>query len=94
VRWARNFIEGVGDGTDQIFHAVTDNRRYSVEFKVALLAKIPKLIEMRRIGRSVQLGGNDNHRLFDKRSAKSFQLSIDDLKRVDRIIDVGIARID
>src|SRR6267378_5869512 len=44
---ARNLVQGIGDGTNQIFHTVTGNSRNGVEFKIALLAKIAKSFEPR-----------------------------------------------
>ena len=65
-----------------------------MEFKVSVLAKVLKRFEPRAVGCGIQLSGNDDHRFFDEGRAKGFQLSIDDLKRVNRIIHVGIARVD
>jgi hypothetical protein len=94
VCWARNFVESIGDGADQIFHAVTGNGGNRVEFEVALLAESLKLFKACAVSGGVQLSGNDDHRFFDEGWTKGFQFSVDHLKRVDRIIGVGVARID
>jgi len=65
-----------------------------VEFEVAPLAEITKRFETRAIGRGIQFGGDNNHRFFDERCAKGFQFAVDDLKRTDRIVGVGVARVD
>ena len=93
MRWAWDFVERIGDGTDEFFHAITGNSGNRVEFEVAQLAKILELFKARAVGGGIQLGGDYDHRFFDQRWTECFQLSVDDLKRVDRIIDVGIARI-
>ena len=51
---ARNLLQGIGDGTDQIFHAVTGNSGNGMKFKVALLARIAKNFEPRRHADSAQ----------------------------------------
>jgi len=90
---ARNLVQGIGDGTDQIFHTVTGNSGNGVEFKIALLAKIAKSFEPRAIGRGVQLGGDGDHRFFGEGRAKGFEFAVDDFERVDWIIGVGVARV-
>ncbi len=94
VNRARNLLQSIGDGTDQLFHAVTRDSRNGVEFQVALLAKIAQSFEARAIGRGVQLGGNNDHRFFDEGGAKGFKLAADNFERMDWIIGVGVACVD
>ena len=65
-----------------------------MKFKISLLAKVLKRFESRAVGRGIQFSGDDDHGFFDEGRAEGFQLAVDDLKGVDRIIDIGIARVD
>src|SRR5713226_904893 len=94
MSWPRNLVQAIGDRSNQFFHALTRGSRNGVEFQVALLAEIAKHFEPRAIGRGVQLSGNDNHRFFDEGRAKGFELAVDDFERMDRVIGVGVARVD
>lgn len=94
MRQTRNFVQRVGDGADQILHTVTGNGGNRVEFKISPLAKIPQRFKPRPIDGGIQLGGDDNRRLLGEGGVEGFQLSIDDFKRVDRIIGVGVAGVD
>jgi len=94
VSRAGNLVQGVSDGPNEIFHAVTRGGGDGVECQVALLAKTPKNFETRAIGSGVQLGGNHDHRFFDERHAEGFEFAVDDFERMDRLIGVGVARVD
>src|SRR6266436_367348 len=91
---ARNLVQGIGNGPDQIFHTVTRNSGNGVKFKVAPLAEIAKSSETRAIGGGVQLRGSDDHRFLDEGRAKGFELAVDNFERVDWVIVVGITRVD
>ena len=64
-----------------------------MKFELALLAEIAQCFKPRAVGRGIQLGGDNNHRFFDERSAKCLELAVNDRERVDRIIRIRIARI-
>src|SRR5256712_9093874 len=91
---ARDLVQSIGDGANQIFHAVTHDSGNGVEWKIAALAEIAKSFETRAIRRGVQFGGDDDHRFFDEGSTEGFELAIDDFERMDRIIGIGLAGVD
>src|SRR5260370_41749875 len=80
---ARNLVQGIGNGPDQIFHTVTRNSGKGVKFTVAPLAALAKSSETRAIGGGVQLRGGDDHRFLDEGRAKGFELAVDNFERVD-----------
>src|SRR2546422_3182799 len=91
---ARDLVKSIGDGANQIFHAVTHDSGNGVEWKIAALAEIAKSFETRAIRRGVQFGGDDDHRFFDEGSTEGFELAIVDLQRNDRSIAIGLARVE
>src|SRR5260370_21900994 len=77
---ARNLVQGIGDGPNQIFYTVTRDSGNGVEFQAALPAEIAKSFQPRAIGCGVQLSRNDDQRFMDKGRAKCFKLAVDDFE--------------
>jgi hypothetical protein len=64
-----------------------------MEFEAALFAEIPQGFEPRAVRGGVELGGHHDHRFFRQGFAEGCKLAVDDFEGADRVIRVGIARI-
>ena len=91
---ARDLVQSIGDGTDEILHAVASNGGNGVEFENAPLAIIAQRFEPSAVRGGVELGGDDNHRFFRQGFAEGRKLAVDDFEGVDRVVRVGIAGVD
>ncbi len=90
---ARNLVQSIGHGTDEILHAIACGGGDGVEFKAALFAEITQRFEARAVGGGIQFGGNQDHGLFGERFAEGGKLAVDHFEGMDRVIVVRIARI-
>src|SRR6266404_9362281 len=89
-----NFVEGVGDGKDQVADTSAGGCGDGVEGQIAFGAKAAQFIEMRTVGGGIELCSDDDHGLFAERGAEGEQLAANDFVRVDGIGVGEIAGID
>src|SRR5271169_1936842 len=93
VRRARNFVQSVSDGANEIFDAIAGNGGDGMEFEAALFAEIPEYFEPRVVCGGVKLGSNYHQRLFCQGCAEGGKLAVDDFEGVDGVIGVRITSI-
>src|ERR1700676_1256784 len=74
-RMPGNFVQSVGDRTNQLFHAFAGGGGDGMEFEILFSAKIAQRFEARAVGSSVELRGHYHQRLFRKSFAESRQLT-------------------
>ena len=89
----RNAVERVGHGAHQFDDAFPVAEEIAVKFKAAFRGKSAQLFEVLAIGRGVELGRHDDHRLLRQRRAEGGELALDDFEIVHRVAIVRIARI-
>src|ERR1700732_860554 len=70
-----NFVQSVGDRTNQLFHAFAGGGGDGMEFEILFSAKIAQRFEARAVGSSLELRGHYDQRLFRKSFAESRQLT-------------------
>src|ERR1700730_3112864 len=70
-----NFVQGVGDGANQLFYTFAGSGGDGMEFEMRPPAKIAQRFEARAVGRSGELGGHHDQGLFRKSFAESGQLT-------------------
>jgi len=79
---ARNLVQGIGHGTDEILHPVTRNGRDGLKFEAALLAELAQGYEARAIRSGVEFWSRTTIMGFSvSDSLKAASSPLNDFKR-------------
>src|SRR5438128_11014414 len=88
-----NFVEGVGDGANEVFNASASGGGNGVELQIVFFAEGAKFIDARLVGRGVEFRRDDDHGFFGEGFAEGAEFAGDDFERFDWVSVCSIAAV-